>query len=546
MIKKNNVLLKVIFLFILCTFLQSCTGEKEESNNKGIKKEIIIPNEPEYGGRLILASIGEPSNLIPPLSTDSASHEVAGFLYTSLLKYDKNYNIIPLAAEKFEILNDGKLLKFKLREDILWSDGTALTADDVTFTYNLMIDENTPTAYADDFKIVKEFKQIGKYEIEVYYDVPYARAPITWMSEILPKHILEKENISSTKFSRNPVGAGPFKLKSWEAGSSLVLEANDLYFEGRPYLDEIVYRIIPDVSTIFLEAKAGQVDYLGLTTKQYLWETNGKTWEDNWHKFKYLSNGYTYLGFNLSHQFFKNPKIREALSLATDREALIKGALLGLGEPTVGPYKPGTWVYNKLINKVNYDPQKALNIFKEEGWELNSDNILEKDGIKFTFTVLVNQGNKEREHVATILQYYWQKIGVKIDIRTVEWATFINEFVHKGRFDALILGWNILEDPDLYSVWHSSAAEANGLNFIGYKNKEVDELLEKARTNNNKEVRKKYYDRFQEILAMDQPYLFLYVPYALPMVKNKFQGVELSISGIGYNMDKWWIPKELQ
>ncbi len=538
-------LANLTFLFLVLLYMQACSHE-EKSNETSVKTEIVIPDKPDYGGKLILASIGEPSNLIPPLATDSASHEVGNFIYTSLLKYDKDYNIVPLAAESFEILDDGKLLKFKLREDILWSDGKPLTADDVTFTYKLMIDPNTPTAYGADYLNIKEYKQIDKYNIEVYYDLPYARAPITWMQDILPKHLLEKENIASTVYSRAPVGAGPFKLKEWNAGTSLILEANELYFEGRPYLDEIVYRIIPDVSTIFLEAKAGQVDYLGLSTKQFLWETDGSEWEENWQKFKYLSNGYTYVGFNLSHQFFKNERIRTALSLATDRKALIKGALLGLGEATVGPYKPGTWVYNTAIAPFEFSQEKAKQIFAEEGWKLNADNILEKDGITFTFTILVNQGNKERENVATILQYYWRQIGVKVEIRTVEWATFINEFVHNGRFDALILGWNILDDPDIYSVWHSSSIKDKGLNFVGYRNDEVDNLLEKARSSNNQSLRKTYYDRFQEILAKEQPYLFLYVPYSLPMVSKKFQDVELSISGIGHNMTKWWIPKQLQ
>ncbi len=548
--KKNNTYKKITFFMLFLSIfsvLQACEQKPTtEKNTENTISSADIPSTPEYGGRLVLASIGEPSNLIPALSTDSASHEVANFIFIGLLKYDKDYNIIPYAAENFQILEDGRLFRFKLREDLLWQDGTPLTMDDVKFTYELMINPNTPTAYAGDYLKIKEFNQIDKYNVEIRYEDPYVRAPLTWMGSILPKHILENEDLTKTSFARNPIGAGPFKLKSWEAGSSLVLEANEKYFKGRPYLDEIVYRIIPDVSTIFLEAKAGQVDYLGLTTKQYLWETSGTEWEKSWEKFKYLANGYTYIGFNLKHPFFKNPKIRTALSLATDRRALVKGALLGLGEPTVGPYKPGTWVYNTSIEPFAYDPEKARQLLAEEGWKLNDDNILEKDGIRFEFTVLVNQGNKEREHVVTILQQYWKAIGIKIDIRTVEWATFINEFVHNGRFDALILAWNILEDPDIFDVWHSSAIKKHGLNFVGYSNPEVDALLEKARITLNQSLRKKYYDRFQEILAQDQPYLFLYVPYSLPMVQKKFQGVELSISGIGYNMEEWWIPKELQ
>lgn len=554
--KKNNLFFIFLFLSLFFFFFSEKEEQDSFASEANTEPQTQMEKEEnttktnsyakEYGGKLLLASIGEPSNLIPPLASDSASSEVNGFIYTSLLRYDKEYNIIKNAAEEYEVLDGGRLFRFKLREDILWQDGKPLTADDVTFTYELMINPNTPTAYAADYKNVAEFKQIDKYRIEVRYEEAFARAPITWMRAILPKHILEKENLTATQYARNPIGAGPFKLKEWKAGNRIILEASDTYFKGRPYLDEIVYRIIPDASTIFLEAKAGRLDMLGLSPQQYLRQTLSQEWKDNWNKFKYLANGYTYVGFNLDHPLFKNIKIREALSYATDRKALVKGALLGLGEPTVGPYKPGSWVYNTDLEPYSYNPEKAKALFAEEGWVPGEDGILEKDGLRFSFTLLINQGNKEREHIAIILQQYWQAVGVDIKIRTVEWATFITEFINKKNFEAIILAWNILDDPDIFDVWHSSATRPGGLNFVNYKNKEVDSLLEKARITVSQEERKIYYDAFQEILYRDKPYLFLYVPYSLPMIQKRIQDVEESISGVGHNMDMWWIPKELQ
>lgn len=541
---------KIFKIFFACFSLMliiSCNSDNGTVTDK--RKTLAcaeIPQSPEYGGKLILASIGEPSNLIPILAADSASHEVAGFLYTSLIKYDKDYNIVPLAAKSYEVLEDGRLFRFELREDVYWQDGVQLTADDVYFTYKLTIDPKTPTPYAADCLLVKEFKQTGKFSFEVRYEKPYARAIITWMMAILPKHILEHEDITKTAFARSPVGAGPFKLKEWKTGSRLVLEANENYFEGRPYLDSLIYRIIPDVTTIFLEAKAGKVDYLGLTTQQYLLQTKGREWDEVWNKYKYIANGYTYIGFNLKHPFFADRRVRQALSYASDRDTVIKGALLGLGEKTAGPYKPGTWVYNTALSPYPYDPQKALELFAQAGWTRGKDGYLQKDGRRFSFTVLVNQGNKERETVLLILQEQWKKLGIDIKIRTVEWATFINEFVLKGQYDAVILAWNILEDPDICDVWHSSAIRQNGLNFVHFRNAEADMLLEKGRSTADRTERKAYYDRLQEILHEEQPYLFLYVPYALPMVQKRFQGVEPAISGITHNMEKWWLPQQLQ
>lgn len=315
--------------------------------------------KPDFGGRILMGSIGEPSNLIPYLASDSASQEVAALLYTAPLEYNRDLEIVKLAAEEWEVSEDGCFMRFKLRDDLKWQDGAPLTADDVTFTYNLMTDPKTPTAYAADFLNIKEYRQTGPLSFEVRYDAPYARAAITWMHPILPRHILEGQDIVTTSFARNPVGAGPFKLKSWESGSRIVLEANELYFKGRPYLDEVVYRIIPDLSTIFLEARAGKIDFLGLTPQQYLRQTSGPEWDREWKKYKYLSAGYTYLGFNLESPLFKDRRVRQALSMAVKREDIIKGALWGMGESTIGPYKPGTWVYNDRVKPYPFDPEKA-------------------------------------------------------------------------------------------------------------------------------------------------------------------------------------------
>ena len=523
----------VFFCFCLCATATYAADEKKFS-------------EPEYGGHIIMGSIGEPSNLIPYLASDSASSEVAGLLYTSPLEYDKDFNIVKCAAEEWEVLEGGLFMRFKLKEGLRWQDGHPLTADDVTFTYNLMIDPKTPTAYAADFLNVKEYRQTGPLSFEVRYDAPYARAAVTWMQPILPKHILEHEDITTTRYARNPIGAGPFKLKSWEPGSRIVLEANDLYFKGRPYLDEVIYRIIPDSTTMFLEARAGKLDFIGLSPQQYLRQTSGEWWEKNWNKYKYLSFGYTYLGLNQKSPFFQDKRVRQALSYAVDREGVIKGALLGMGEPAFGPYKPGTWVYNTSLKAYDYDPERARRLLAEAGWTPGKDGILEKDGLRFEFTILVNQGNNERIKVAVILQQMFRDVGVKVSIRTVEWAAFLKEFVYTRKFDALILAWNILDDPDIFDVWHSSAIAGNGLNFVSFANEEVDRLLEKGRASADRAERKVIYDRFQEILHEEQPYLFLYVPYSLPMVQARFQGIQPAPAGITYNFDRWWVPRALQ
>jgi len=504
------------------------------------------PGPPVPGGRIIEAMLGDATNLIPPLSSDSASHEVADLLYVAPLRYDKDINLECWAAESYEVLEDGRLLKFRLRPGIRWFDGVELTAADVEFTYKLMIDPATPTAYAEDFKAVSSFAVTGKYDFEVRYDEPFARSLVTWAHAILPKHALAGEDLMNTKYSREPLGAGPYKLSVWEPGRRIVLDVNPDYFEGRAYLDQVVYRIIPDLSTMFLELKAKNLDMMGLTPQQYLHQTTGTTWDEQYRKYKYLSFGYTFLGYNLRHPLFADGRVRRALAHAIDKEEIVKGVLLGLGMPTIGPYKPGTWIYNESIEDYGFDPDKARAMLAEAGWTPGAKGILTKDGRPFSFTILTNQGNDQRIKTATIIQQRLKEIGIEVAIRTVEWAAFIKEFVDTGRFDAIIMGWTIPQDPDGFDVWHSSRAVAGGLNFVGFQNPEADALLEKGRRTLDREGRKKIYDAFQEILHREQPYCFLYAPYALPILSSRIQGVEPAPAGISYNFTKWWVPKDRQ
>lgn len=503
-------------------------------------------NAPVRGGRLLLGSIGEPSNLIPALSTDSASFEVASLIYVAPLRYDKDLNIESWAAKSYEVLDGGLTLRFTLRDDVYWEDGVQLTAEDVAFTYRMMIDPKTPTAYAADWLAIKTFTVTGPFSFEVRYETLYARAVVTWMSSIMPRHLLEGQDLLTSPLARKPVGAGPFRLKSWESGSNVVLAASDSYFLGRPYLDEVVYRVIPDLATMFLELKARRLDSMGLTPQQYLRQTTGPWWEENWRKYRYLSFSYTYLGYNLNHPLFSDVRVRQALTHAIDRQSIIDGVLLGQGESTIGPFVPGTWVYNEALNAYAYDPHKARALLAEAGWKLNPQGRLEKDGQPFAFTILTNQGNDQRVKAAIIIQSQLKALGIDVRVRTVEWAAFIKEFVHKKRFDAILLAWTVPQLPDPYQVWHSSAARPGGLNATGYMNTEVDTLLEEGRSTLDDARRKQLYDRFQEILHEEQPYTFLYVPYALPVVDARFHGIEAAPAGIMYNLEAWWVPRRWQ
>ncbi len=498
---------------------------------------------PKSGDRIIFGSIGEASNLIPYMSTDSASHEIADLIFIAPLRYNKNLEPECWAAEKWDITEDGKRMRFTLRKGIRWEDGRELTAEDVEFTWKIVTDPATASPYAEDFLRVKEFKVLDRYSFEVTYESFFARAVASWMNPILPKHILEGQNLRQTPFSRKPVGAGPYRLKEWEAGSRIVLEASESYFEGMPDIMEVVYRLIPDESTMFMETRAGRLDVMNLNPLQYLHQTDDSWWKSEFNKFRYLASVYIFLGFNLEHPFFSDVRIRRAISMAIDREELVKGVLLGQGVAAFGPYKPGSWVYHKDLKPVRQNQEEASRLLAEAGFRRGENGILQKDGKELAFTILTNQGNEQRILTATLIQHQLAKLGIDGRIRTVEWAAFIREFVNKGRFDAVILGWTITQDPDIFQIWHSSQAHDGGLNFTHYRNPEVDKILEEARAIPERDKRIKLYAKLQEILDKEQPYCFLFVPYALPVVQKRFKGIEPALAGIMYNFDKWYVPQ---
>ena len=523
------------------------------TNSKGMASETSgaasgAPEQPAYGDAIVAGLSGNPSILIPMLAGDTASHDVAGLIFNGLVKYDTDLSVTGDLAESWDISPDGLVITFHLKKGVKWTDGVEFTADDVMFGYKTIIDEKTATPYKGDYLQVKKAEVLDRYTFRVAYDKPFAPALTTWGSlVVLPKHLLEGKDITKSKFARNPVGMGPYKLKKWAAGQEVVLESNRDYFEGRPFIDRYIYRIIPDPATRFIELRAGGLDSMSLTPIQYKKQTDNEFFRKNFRKFRYPVPSYTYMGFNLRHPWFKDKRVRQAIAHGIDKEEIVDVVLFGLGRPATGPYVPNTWYYNPDVRQYEYDISKAQKLLKEAGWsDTDNNGILDKDGKPFEFTILTNMGNSLRKNTATIIQWRLRKIGINVRIRVLEWSAFINEFIDKRRFEVVILGWSLGFEPDQYDIWHSSKTGEKEFNFVSYSNPEVDELLEKGRSTFDVEKRKKAYYRIQEILADELPYIFLYVPDATPIVHSRFKGIRPTTIGIGYNLHEWYVPKNLQ
>ena len=532
-----NLIRIAVVLCLLC-LLPACRQQQEP-----LYGEESSDTSAAIGDTIIMGTIGDASNLLPMLSSDSTSSTVAAQVYNGLIRYDKDLNFEGDLAESWQISDDGLTITFHLHHGVTWHDGAPLTSADVLFTYQLLIDPNTPTAYSERYKQVVEASAPDPYTFIVRYEKPLASALISWGMAIHPKHLLEGADLDSTPLARAPIGTGPYRFIEWLPGEKIVLERNENYFEGAPYIKRIVYRVIPDLTTMFLELQSGGLDQMGLTPLQYARQTEAPAFKRRFNRYRYPAFAYTYLGYNLNRPMFQDKRLRQALTFAINKQELVDGVLMGLGKAATGPYKPGSWPHNPDVKHYDYNPQKAAELLTEAGWvDSDGDGVREKDGVDLSFTIVTNQGNDQRIKSGEIIQRRFQQVGVKVKLRVIEWASFLKEFINPSNFDATIMGWTVPIDPDGYNVWHSSKSNPGELNFIGFKNQRVDELLELGRRSIDQAQRKVIYDEFQQILAEEQPYTFLFVPESLPVVAKRFRGVKEAPSGIMHNFIRWYVP----
>ena len=533
--------------FLALIFLSLVVGCNNSQNLDNTNYDDPIP--PESGGVLTNAMIGEPNNLIAMIAGDSASSAIAGQIFNALLKYDQNLGFEGDLADSWTISDDYKKITFNLKQDIKWADDKPFTCEDVLFTWKKVTDPDTRTPYGSDYQLVSSASCANNHIFIAEYDEPYAPALETWASlHILPEHLLKNENINDTYFSLNPTGTNFYALDEWTTGQQVKLKTNANSVHGRPLLEKKITRIIPDLSSQFMELIAGNIDLMNINPIQYsrVFPSRSEL-NDKINLYKEMGNGYTYFGFNLKKKPFDDLNIRKAISYAINKEEIINGVLLGLGEEITSPYKPGTYWENKSINKISFDVSKSRELLEKSGYQLNANNIYEKDGKPLAFEILTNQ-NKQREMTAVLIQRRLQDIGIDVSIRVIEWASFVNRFIKTGEFEAVVLGWSLSLDPDQYSIWHSSQDGPGQFNFIGYNNPRVDTLLENGRKELKNEKRKQIYDEFSKIIYDEQPIIYLYAGYGLTAIHKKIKGVKKITppAGVFHNDYEWYIPKKFR
>ena len=404
--------------------------------------------------QLVESSIGDASYLNPILAQDSASSEINGFVFNGLIKYDRNLQgFVGDLAESWKVKEGPEPeITFFLRKGVLWHDGKEFTAEDVKFTYDKIMDEKTNTVRRSEYELVKKAEVLDPYTFKVTYRQPFSPGLSTWGMGILPKHLLENQDINTTLFNRRPIGTGPFRFVEWITDERITVEANPKYFEGKPYLERIIYRIIPETSLTEMELLTGGIDSYSV-------------WPFQFQRMKEVpflnvysqpSLGYTYIGYNLKNPLFQDKRVRQALTYAINREEIVQYVLYGLGVVANGPFPPQFWYSNPNVKPLPYDPGKARQLLAEVGWKANRDGILEKDGKPFRFKLITNSGNETRRDVGVLVQRALKEIGIDVTFEFYEWSVFLKNFINVKAFDACILGWSLSPDPDAYQIWHSS------------------------------------------------------------------------------------------
>jgi peptide/nickel transport system substrate-binding protein len=547
-LKELNRNAKVGSAFLLLVLLSSCGKPSQDLSSETLKK-LNADYPSQSGGTFIDATIGEPSGLIYMVAGESAAASVSGNIFNKLLKYDKNLDLEGELAENWQISADQKTITFKLKPNLKWADGKPLTSADVLWTWHAVIDEKTGSPYASDYQLVKKAETPDALTFSVTYEQAYAPALDSWSGlQILPKHLLEGQDLHTTAFARKPIGSSYYKLDSWTHGENLRLSRNANAVLGQAKIDHLITRIIPDSSAQFLELMADNIDSMGLDPIKYARIIPARPeLQQKLNLYKELGSGYTYMGFNLKHKPFDDIRVRKAINYAIDKQEIIDGVYLGLGIDIASPYKPGTRWSNPDLKPYPYDPAKAKALLKEAGFTPNKDGILERDGKPFSFEIITNQ-NKEREKSAVLIQRRLKDVGIQVNIRAIEWASFISRFIKTGDFDVVVLGWGLGLDPDQYNIWHSSQQAPGQFNFIGYNNPEIDKLLEQGRLELNPDKRMKIYHEFARVLLADSPIVYLSAGYGLSAIHKRVKGIDSPAppAGVGWNSETWYIPEPLR
>jgi peptide/nickel transport system substrate-binding protein len=469
-----------------------------------------------------------------------------------LMMYDfDEAKLRPLLAAGYEMSKDGLEITFRLRDDIHFSDGVPITADDVIFTYQTIIDPNVDAANVANLYIdVDRVEKIDDRTVKFYMKRPYFKALEVlsfWNIGIYPKHIYQfKDAKEFNKRVSEPVGSGPYVFERWDVGKEIVLRRNKNYWGPKPHIKKVIYKFITNPIAAMQAMRAHQVDLTIPEPDQFADLIADKQFN---REFDCLAVWYPgvpffYIGWNEDTPFFSDVRVRKAMTLSINREQIVSELLKGQGRIISGPFYINGTQNDSTIEPWPYDPERAKKLLDEAGWiDRDGDGIRDKDGVPFRFKFLYTVENDTYTRLASLLKDEFAKIGVELVPDPYEWSVLLPKLSDR-QFESMVVGWggDIVEDD--YPLFHSSQIGKGGYNYVGFRNAEADTLLEQIRRTIDTGQQDVLCHRLHRILHDQQPYTFLFARPNLYAVDKRFENVK--IHNLGLNFLEWYVPKEKQ
>ncbi len=493
------------------------------------------PATPAHGGRFVYPLRADPPTLDFVSCTDMACEFVARLVADSLVDHDVHLKIVPRLATAWDLSDGGRTLTFHLRPGVRFHDGAPLTSADVRFTYERVVDpKSRALVRLDPLLPVERLETPDPLTVRVVYRYPYAPALHGWDLPILPRHLYGTRDPAAARYDRAPVGSGPFRFVSWEPGRRIVLRANPDYWDGPPYLDELVFQVIPSQETTLQSLLAGEVDYAPLTPTQWEAQEDRASFARRFRPVRYTPLFYYYIAWRCdgSNPFFADARVRRAMTLALDREGYVRSMLRGLGEVASSPFHPAVGGADPALPPLPFDPAGAAALLDEAGWRPDpGTGIRTRGGVPFRFTLLIFAGGEDHLQFSQVAQESLRRLGVEMEIQRLDWPTLLSR-LRAGEFQAALSGTVPRVDPDgARDSLHSSQIDG-GQNYAAFRDPEVDAWLETARRSLDPQERSRLYHLVDRRVRDRQPYAYLFYPVVQSAVARRFGNVEASPRGI--------------
>ena len=522
-------------------------GRSEENNPEYEAAWSAFYQQPnDQGDTLVIGAIGDADSLNDLTSSTASGDHVIGLLFLGLTRTNPDYSHAPGLAKSWEFSEDHLELTFHLRDDVFWHDGVKTTAHDVKFSFEKQRNPDIGWSAIKWKQFITDCVVIDDTTVKFVFEriYPYQLMDAV-VGVVLPRHILEKipdKEMINAEFNRNPIGNGPYRFKEWKAQQYIEVVANEDYYAGRPPLDRILFKVVPDQENLVLQLRSGQIDFMERVPPRFYTELSG---QEDLVAHVAASRGYSYLGWNLRNPLFESKKVRQALTMAINRQEIIDSLLLEFGEIPKGPILPIIWGYNPNLPDLPYDPKQAQQLLAEEGWsDTDGDGWLDQNGRRFSFTLKTNKGNQIREDIVVMVQDMLKQVGIEVEPNILEWTIFSGDMNEKD-FEAAVAGWSVGLKMDMTTIWHTKSIN-DKFNFVSYSNPEFDRLNDAAIFEMDEEKARQMWWRAQGMIVEDQPYTFLYTPRDINFIHKRFQNVQMKTLGWSYNLEQWWVPKDQQ